>query len=188
LTSTFDRGGILSMGVPVVLGGVRFASSLPESALEPAAPRLRVVPPDSPVRTGRRVLFVSRRHDALALELERKGAEVIRLLDLSQATRLLANDPVDIVAIDSQLGGALELVRDLKLPKQPEQGTDVWLARALRPTLPVVILPLPGDHQYAVIVRAPHLAYLEQDTRLPLARVILQLNVARLLGHPDRLI
>lgn len=171
-----------------ILGGIRFAPSLPDLALESEAAPASGVRPDLALVAHRRVLLASKRHDDLARLLERRGAEVIRVASTDEAARTLANNPIDLFAIDPELAAALDFVRDLKLAKQPPQGSEVWMARALQPLLPVLILPMKGDHQYAVIVRAPNNAYLEQDTRVPLVRAIMALDMRRLLGERGDLV
>lgn len=82
----------------------------------------------------------------------------------------------------------LDLVKRLKLePTRGEAGAEVVeLARARNPLIPVFLTPLPGESEYAVIVKPPGVCFLEDVLTLPLHLAVLRLELRALLeaGEP----
>jgi len=133
-------------------------------------------------RRPRRVLV----YGALVVTTERalkaRGAQLTIAKTAAEAVYHLATDDFDVVALDAQApGGGLTLVKLLKLGVGvlDVDASVLALAQARTRDVPFVVLPLSGI-EYAVILRPPDHAYLEDGTRLSVEEAILRVQRAML--------
>jgi CheY-like chemotaxis protein len=178
------------MSAEALAGSIQFSAGIPHEALreELAAgvPR-RVIRPDLALGRGdRHVLLLSARHRQLHEQLEQRGAEVYPASDVAAAKQLLREAHFDVIAIDPEVPGAIQLVKMLKLRVEGTLPPALQRVRKNQPYLPVVVLPLSDDSEYAVVVRAPVLAYLESERRLSLVRAIMTFDAQWLMQRLSR--
>ena len=133
-------------------------------------------------RRPRRVLVYGELVVTSERSLTARGAQLTIAKTAAEAVQLLAADDFDVVALDAQApGGGLTLVKLLKLGLGVLDVDANVLARAQARTrdVPFVVLPLNGI-EYAVIVRPPDMAYLEDGTRISVEEAILRVQRAAL--------
>jgi hypothetical protein len=132
----------------------------------------------------RRVLVYAELLGQTERYLRERGALLTRAPSAEEAVRMLAAERFDIVLLDPHApGGGLHLVKVLKLGHRtldlPEKLIREATARAR--LTPFVIVAVDGSTEYAVILQAPELAFLEDGSKLRMEDAILQLDSARLL-------
>jgi hypothetical protein len=140
---------------------IHFHQGIPERAV-----RLDV----SRVRRGQRFLAYGPVSESLVDKLAKHDAEVFKVVTADHVIEMLEAVSFDgLLVSPSATPQAFELVRRVK--RHDRQN---WA------DLPVFVLPLPDESEYAVIIEPPELAFLEDERSKPLALTILTLNVARL--------
>ena len=158
------------------LGAVRFTERIPQHALAL----------DLAYARGRRVLLLGRAGELLIATLEANGLELVQTASVQDALGSMAFSRFDVLVVHPEAPDGIGFIKALKLGAPLSGTSDAELRRAVQghELVPVVLLPLRGDDEYAVIIVPPHFAYLERMARLPLVEVILRLDVRRLLGQP----
>ena len=158
-----------------------FTDGIPETAVLP-----RLGPPRRPVAVGLGhprdpgVMVYGRLPKPIERELVERGARILAVSTIPEAVRALAYESFVSVAVDPSAESGIALVKAIKLEESPIAGQEELLLRAgwRQRNVPFVILPLPGDDEYAVIVAPPKGAFLERT--LPISRALLDLDVRHL--------
>jgi hypothetical protein len=133
---------------------------------------VRAIRPDlGLIQEDRQVLLVSARHDVLRRKLEERRVSVAVASEVMTATQHMVAGAFDVIALDPGIPGAISSLKTLKLSAHSEASPALRRVRLQQPYLPVFVLPLKDDVEYAVIVRAPVLAYLEDERRIPLVKL-----------------
>lgn len=117
-------------------------------------------------------------------ELRRLEIEVVRVASTHDALKNLAAMEFHSFAVSPDVDGAFELVKQLKARRNHVDDDLAWQAASRNLMMPVVVLPFAGDDEYAVIVAAPVVAFLERTSRVALSYALLRVDVARLLKNP----
>jgi hypothetical protein len=161
----------------LALGSWEFVQGIPRVAV--SADKARPEGPISVLSFGEIPLTVS-------LALQARGVHVLKAKTTQEALFVLANTDVRSVAVDPQQEGAIELVKLVKVPgaKVAAKSENVWRAASRHRATPFVILPLPGDPQFAVIVAPPNGAFLERS--LLVVTALLDLDASSLLPTPQK--
>jgi hypothetical protein len=159
----------VSLNAAIPPWAFRFATGLPIVALE-LAPASRVV------------LVYGALDDAVASRLERDRVTLKRMAGLRDALRALATSSFDGILITPAAADGTALLKALKLGV-PMDGADVGDLRHAAQrhrVVPVFMMPLPPDEEYAVIVIAPGVAFLERDDHVPVHEAITRYDYGRL--------
>jgi hypothetical protein len=142
-------------------------------------PRVAVAPDLARPEKPERVLVYGELPIPIALALEERGTIVERARTSKDALIALAASDYMSVAIDPTAEAAIELVKMIKIPsaKLSAASENVWRAASRHRATPFVILPLPNDTEYAVILTAPNGAFLERS--LPIVTALTELDFRR---------
>lgn len=150
----------------ITAGLLRFGNGIPRLAiaLAPAA--------------SQRILVYGAIAPALEVRLRQACVRLTFCPSVRESLLTLAWQDFDAVLVAPELPGAIELVKALKLQTHlrdvdPEL---VPIAARRQSRTPTFILPLTDDDQYAVILRAPDLAFLENEGHLALVDAVLRLD------------
>ena len=112
----------------------------------------------------RKILVLGSIDRFLERRLENAGAKLAKTSTILEAQRALVH-------------GALDLVKTMKLGGS---AASLRSAADRHVHVPFFVLPFGGETEYAIIVRPPLLAYLEDEQTLPLAEAVLKLDVGAL--------
>ncbi|HEY3447484.1 MAG TPA: hypothetical protein VGK67_14105 [Myxococcales bacterium] len=142
--------------------GIKFTRGMPRIALG-----LEAVEPRKILVLGSIDRFLERR-------LESAGAKLAKTSSILEAQRALVAQTFDAVLVQPEVHGALDLVKTIKLGGS---AASLRSAGDRHTAVPFFVLPFSGETEYAVIVRPPLLAYLEDEQQLPIAEAVLKLDV-----------
>jgi hypothetical protein len=150
------------------------ARGLPAAALRPAPV------PGAPCR----VLVFPRLPAAWGRAFDQSGVELTSEPGLARAVGLIAEGDYHAVLVDPLAADAMALVKALKwrAPCAAVSAGQVARASDRLVTAPVILLPLPGENDYAVLLAPPTLAWLEDASRLALAEVVRRFDGKALLA------
>ncbi|HVO30051.1 MAG TPA: hypothetical protein VMV18_04920 [bacterium] len=113
------------------------------------------------------------------------GVPIVRAASAEGALEILAVTDVRALAVSPEAPGAIELVKAIKLgplDSGEEAPSDLaWEAASRHVATPFVILPLPGDTEYGVVVAPPYGAFLERAESFPIVDALLHLDVRTML-------
>jgi len=162
--------------------GLDFQHGLPRRAL---ALDLEVIDGDGKRKVPeRRALVYAQQVEVLERRLRERGVAITHAADANEAVKRLATERFDVVVLDAHApGGGLTLVKAVKLGVgvvDVPAGVRTEANQRARDT-PFVVLPLSGT-EYAVIVRPPMLAFLEDGAGVSVEDAIARFDVGRLLA------
>ncbi|MGC4113307.1 MAG: hypothetical protein QM765_01240 [Myxococcales bacterium] len=145
--------------------GIKFTRGMPRLALA------------ADVLEHRKLLVLGAIDRFLERRLEGAGAKLAKTSTILEAQRALVAQTFDAVLVQPEVHGALDLVKTMKLG-----GTAASLRSASdrHVHVPFFVVPFAGETEYAVIIRPPVMAYLEDEQQLPIAEAILKLDVESL--------
>ena len=100
----------------------------------------------------------------------------------SGALEKLAWSTFDAILVSPDQDDGIELVKAIKRSTRQSERTptNATLASMRHHAKPLFVVPFVGDDEYAVIVIAPSIAFLDRTTRVPLSRAILHYHFDRL--------
>jgi hypothetical protein len=106
----------------------------------------------------------------------------------TEALRALAWTTFNGVLVAPDAAGGVALAKAIKIgaPLDGANADHVRLAAQRQRVTPVFVLPLAGDADYAVIVIAPSVAFLEREDRVSLVHAITRYDYGRLAGVKGR--
>lgn len=131
---------------------------------------------------GKRVLLYGELDAETLGALGHENLAVTSTPTIADALRTLAWTTFDAVLIVPEAPDSLGIAKALKLGAALH-GVDEMtprLAAVRHRRKPIFVAPFRGDVEYAVIVAAPNLAYLERTDRHPLARAVATFNATKL--------
>ena len=134
----------------------------PLRALAGGLPALPVVRPELALLERRWLLGCGAMPRGLVRWLRDHGAHVDLAATATEAAVRLTDRLYYAVMLDPRLEGGFDLVRRMKT-----------MGDAFGQITPVVVLPLPCDDEYAVLIDPPKRAWLENVRRLPLEEALL---------------
>jgi len=142
--------------------GIKFTRGMPRAALD-----LGTIQP-------RKVLLLGALPQLVERRLEAAGARLAKTSSILEAQRALVAQTFDAVLVQPEVHGALDLVKTMKLGGA---AASLRSAADRHAFVPFFVVPFAGETEYAVIIRPPVLAYLDDEQALPLAEAILKLDV-----------
>ncbi len=154
------------MGVSIAglsTAGIKFTRGMPRLALA-----LDLAEP-------RKLLVLGSIGRLLERRLEGAGARLARTATILEAQRALVAQTFDAVLVQPEVHGALDLVKAMKLGGS---AASLRSAADRHSLVPFFVVPFVGETEYAVIIRPPVVAYLEDEQTLPLAEAVLKLDVS----------
>ncbi len=134
---------------------------------------------------GKRALVYGELDADTLSALEREQVGVTTAPTIAEALRTLAWSTFDAVLVVPETPDGLVIAKALKLGALRDEIEEVdemtlRLAAARHRRRPVFVAPFRGDVEYAVIVAAPDLAYLERADRYPFSRAVAHFNATAL--------
>jgi hypothetical protein len=150
--------------------GIQFERGLPLRALAPDLAKIAV----------RKLLVLGTLPRLLERALDGAGARVALTSSILEAHRALAAQTFDVVIVEPEIPGAIDLVKKIKLPTG---AASLRSASDRHAFAPFFVLPFAGETEYAVVIQAPQLAFLVDAAEVPLATAVVRLDVWRLLGR-----
>lgn len=156
------------MGVSIAglsTAGIKFTRGVPRAALDRSAVQVR------------KALVLGSLPTFLDKKLEQAGVRLARTSTILEAQRALAAQTFDVVLVQPEVHGALDLVKSVKLGGH---AASLRSAADRHVHAPFFIMPFAGETEYAVIVSPPALAFLEDEGATVLAEAILGLDVSKL--------
>jgi hypothetical protein len=161
---------IVSLNAAIPPWAFRFATGLPILAL------------DLGVSTTREVLVYGALDESIATALTNDRVTLKKAPTVVDAIRTLAVSAYDGILVTPAPVDGIALVKALKLgtPIDGLERNDVRLAAQRQRVTPVFMMPLPPDDEYAVIIIAPGVAFLERADTVSVHHAITRYDYGRL--------
>ncbi len=140
---------------------------------------------DAALIAQRYVLVYGDMRDDVTAALEGQGVALVRARTVADAVSLLASETFDAVALDPRAEAALDIVRAAKFR---DAGPDLTFATVCsaadrHAAVPFFVMPFPDEDEYAVLIKPPRVAFLESESRIPLATAVIRLDARKLLAR-----
>ncbi|MBI2388096.1 MAG: hypothetical protein HYV09_00645 [Deltaproteobacteria bacterium] len=126
------------------------------------------------------ILLLGALDDSTRSGLEARGHAIETVPNGRAALHVLAWRSFDVVLVDPQCDDGIPVVKAVKLGHALEGVAPEEIRRVARRCrdVPLFVLPYEGDVEYALIVVAPELAYLESTSNISLVHAISRLDRA----------